>query len=247
VEGESLLLPDLEYLKQNSGQDAVTAESEANPSREESEDSPQDLPVVSRDEVEEYLTSLSSKASEPEIQLDPEILSRFTLVQDNKEEFSLVYDPESLKDLVKNPQEGIQSKKLKGVLYPYGMATNKEISGRLRSYNPEGAAPQPLGQTPGPVQIKDLKPWADKVLEKIERNWIIDLAHPQGIKGTVKISVTITKSGDISRVEIIKSSGEQSLDLFAVNAVKRSFPLPGLPIMYPSKFIVITIEFEYDV
>lgn len=229
------MLPELEYLKQISGQNAVTAESETNPSMEEIGDSPQDLPVVSRGEVEEYLTSLSSKAIEPEFQLDPEIFSRFTLVRRDKEEFSLVYDPESLKDLVKNPREGYQGKKLVGLLYPFG------------SLNPAGASPQPLSQTPGPVQIKDLKPWADKVLEKIERNWIIDPARPQGIKGTVEISVTIAKSGDISSVEVIKSSGVPMLDLSAVNAVKRSIPLPGLPILYPSKFIIITIEFEYDV
>ncbi len=247
ADSEGLLLPELEYLNQISGREVDTTESETNPRLEETVDSPQDLPVVSRDEVEEYFASLSSKAGEPEVQLDPEILRRFTLVRDNKEEFSLVYDPESLQDLVKNPQEGIQSKKLVGLLYPYGIAANKKISGRLRSYNPEGASPQPLSQTPGPVQIKDLKPWADKVLEKIERNWIFDPRRPQGIKRTVRISVTITKSGDISNVEVIKSSGEQKLDMSAVNAVKRSFPLPGLPIMYPEKFIVFTIEFEYDV
>jgi TonB family protein len=97
------------------------------------------------------------------------------------------------------------------------------------------------------IQIKDLIPWAEKVLEKIEKNWIIDPARSQDLKRTVGVSVTITKSGDISSVEVIKSSGVQWLDLSAVNAVQRSIPLPGLPIMYPSKFIIITIEFEYDV
>lgn len=247
MDSEGLLLPELEYLNQISGRDVDTTESETNPSMEETGDSPQDLPVVSRGEVEEYFAGLSSKAGELEVELDPEILRRFTLVRANKEEFSLVYDPESLQDLVKNPQEEFQSKKLVGLPYPYRIAANNKISGRLRSYNPEGAAQQPLSQAPGPVQIKDLKPWADKVLEKIERNWIFDPRRPQGIKRTVGISVTITKSGDISNVEIIKSSGEQKLDMSAVNAVKRSFPLPGLPIMYPEKFIVFTIEFEYDV
>lgn len=246
MEGESLLLPELEYLNQISGRDVVTAESETNPRMEETGDSPQDLPAVSRDEVEEYFASLSSKAGEPEIQIDPEILSRFTLVRDNKEEFSLVYDPESLKDLVKNPQEGVRSKKLVGLLYPYGIVANKKMSGQFGSLYPVGASLQPLGQTSVQLQIKDLKPWADKVLEKIERNWIIDPARSQGIKGIVGISVTIAKSGDITFIEVTKSSGNQTLDSYAKNAVEMSIPLPGLPIMYPSKFIVITIEFEYD-
>ena len=202
---------------------------------EETGDSPQDFPAVSRSEVEEYLTNFYSKTGEPEVQVDPEILSRFTLDRGGEEDFSLVYDPESLKDLVKNPQEGFQSKKLVGLLYPFGYLS------------PVGTSPQPLSPSTVHIQIKDLTPWADKVLEKIERNWIFDPRRPQGIKRTVRISVTITKSGDISSVEVIQSSGEKMLDLSAVNAVKKSIPLPGLSILYPLKFIVITIEFEYDV
>lgn len=235
MEGESLLLPELKYLQQKSGQDAVRAESETDPSMEETRDSSQDLPAVSRVEVEEYLNSLYSKAGEPEVQVDPEILSRFTLDRGDKEEFSLVYDPESLKDLEKDPREGPQRKKLVGLLYPFG------------DLSPVGASPQPLGQTSVHIQIKDLTSWAEQVLKKIERNWIIDPARSLDLKRTVGVSVTITKSGDISSVEIIKSSGVQMLDLSAKNAVKRSIPLPGLPILYPLKFIVITIEFEYDV
>jgi len=243
---KSLFLPELEYLKQRSEQDAGRAEPETNPRMEETGESPQDIPVVSRGEIEEYLTSLYSKTSEPEVQVDPEILSRFTLDRHDKEEFSLVYDPESLKDLEKNPRAVVKSKKLVGLLYPYGIASQNERAGRRRSIIPEEISSQPLGQTSVRLQIKDLAPWADKVLEKIERNWIIDPTRPQGIKGTVGISVTITKSGDITSVEVIMSSGEETLDFSAVNAVKRSFPLPGLPILYPSKSIVFTIEFEYD-
>ncbi len=247
AEGEGLLLPELEYLNQISGRDAVTAEPEASQSMEETGDLPQDLPVVSRGEVEEFLADISSKAGEPKVELDPEILSRFTLVRANKEEFSLVYDPEFLKDLKINPQEEFQRKKLVGLPYPYGVAAYKKISGQFGSLNPVGASPQPLGQTSAQLQIKDLSPWAEQVLKRIERNWIIDPTQSQDLKRTVSISVTITKSGDISNVEVIKSSGVQMLDLSAKNAVERSFPLPGLPIMYPEKFIVFTIEFEYDV
>ena len=242
---EGLFLPELEYLQLKSGQDP--AESETNPNIEDTRDSPQDLPVVSRSEVEDYLISLYSKTGEPEVQADPEILSRFTLDRFDKKDFSLVYDPEKLKDLEKDPQEGTQSRRLVGLLYPYGIALQNERAGRRRSISPEETTSQLLGQTSVRLQIKDLSPWADKVLEKIERNWIIDPTQPQGINGTVGISVTITKSGNITSVEVIKSSGEQILDSSAVNAVKRSIPLPGLPIMYFSKSIVFTIEFEYDV
>jgi protein TonB len=114
------------------------------------------------------------------------------------------------------------------------------------SLGPEWASPQPLGQTSTRIQIKDLTPWADQVLEKIEKNWIFDPARSQGIKGTVGISVTVTKSGEIISIEVSKSSGNPTLDSFAKNAVEMSVPLPSLPIMYPSNSIVFTIEFEYD-
>jgi len=221
----------------------MAAEPETNPNTEDTRDSPQDLPAVSRGEVEDYLTSLYSKTDEPEVQLDPEILNRFTLDRVDKGDFSLVYDPESLKDLEENPRDLIKSKKLVGLLYPFGI----KISGQFGSKSPDRASPQPLGQTSVRLQIKDLAPWADKVLEKIERNWTIDPMRPQGIKGTVRISITCTKSGEITFIEVTKSSGNQTLDSSAKNAVEMSVPLPSLPIMYPSKSIVVTIEFEYDV
>ncbi len=246
VEDESLLLPELEYLKLKTGQDTDTFESETDLSKKETGDSSQNLPAVSGIDAEEYLASLYSKSGEPETRFDPEILSRFSLVKSNKEEFSLVYDPEFFKNLWKYPEQEVQSKKLVGLLYPYGIASNQKISGQFGSSSPSGASPQPLGQTSAQLQIKDLAPWADKVLEKIEKNWIIDPARPQGKKGTIGVSVTITKSGDISSVKVIKSSGEKELDFSAVNAVKRSVPLPGLPILYPAKSIVFIVEFEYD-
>lgn len=242
-----LILPELEYLQQKSGQVAVPAESETNRSVEESGALPQDLPVVSRGEIEEYLTSLYSKSKKPAIELDPEILGRFTLDSTAKEDFSLVYDPASLKDLEKDPKEGIQGKKLVGLLRPYGMTSYTEGTGRLGSLNTRDTFPLPIGQTTVDMQIKDLTSWADKILEKIEQSWSFDQIASQGKKGTVGISVTITKSGEITSVDIIKSSGDEMLDLSAINAVKRSVPLPGLPIMYPAKSIVFTIEFEYNV
>ena len=235
VEEESLWLPELEYLKQITGQDTDILESEANLSKKETGDSTQNLPAVSGIEVEEYLASLYSKSLEPEIQIDPEILSRFTLDQGDKKDFSLVYDPESLKNLGTYPQAGIQSKKIIGLIYPYGY------------HSPVSGIPQPLSLSPVNIQIKDLAPWAERVLKKIEENWIIDPSQSRDLKTTLSVSVTITKSGDITGVEVIKSSGEKMLDLSAVDAVKKSIPLPGLPILYPSEFIVITIEFEYDV
>lgn len=235
VEDESLLLPELEYLKQITRQDTDTLESEANLNKEETGDSSQNLPAVSEREVEEYLSSLYSKSGEPEIQIDPEILSQFTLDQGDKNDFSLVYDPESLKNLGTYPQAGIPSKKIIGLIYPYGYLS------------PVGASPQPLSSSPVNIQIKDLAPWAERVLKKIEGYWIIDPSLSRDLKTTISVSVTITKSGDISGVEVIKSSGDKMLDLSAVDAVKNSIPLPSLPIIYPSKFIVITIEFEYDV
>ena len=247
VDEEGLFLPEMEYLMQRPEQDAGSAEHDTGPIMEEMGSPPQEIPIVSRNEVEKYLASLYSKSGGSEIQVDPEILSRFTLDRFDKKEFSLVYDPASLKDLEKDPQERFQSKKLVGLLPPYGTTSQDKISRRRGGYlSPERTSSNPPGRAPVRIQIEDLTPWADKILEKIERNWIIDPARPLGIKGTVWISVTITKSGDISNIEVVKSSGEQSLDFSAKNAVTRSLPLPGFPVLYPSESIVITVKFEYD-
>lgn len=244
---EVLFLPERIDLKPGLGQKAAAVESESSRSLEERGDLIQDTPAVSRGEIEDFLSSQYSQSEAPETKIDPEILNRFSLDRTEKTDFSLVYNPDSLTDLEKNPIGRIQRGEILGLSSSSAWVSGSGLSGRLGPSSPAAMPSLPFGQTYKRIQIKDLTPWAEKVLEKIEGFWKIQPVDSRGIKRTVIISVTITKSGDISNVEVVKSSGDPELDASAVNAVNRSLPLPGLPIMYPAKTITITIEFEYDV
>jgi len=43
----------------------------------------------------------------------------------------------------------------------------------------------------------------------------------EGIQGTVKLLVTVTKEGEVGAVEVARSSGDPRLDSAAVSAVKK--------------------------
>ncbi|MFC2168746.1 energy transducer TonB, partial [Acidobacteriota bacterium] len=235
VEDKNLVFSEREFLEQEPVQKTENLESPKNSANEETAPVSQDRSTASREVIEQYLTSLYSKSDESEMLADPEILNSFTLDQLDKEQFSLVYDPKSATQILM--PDGVQSS--------YGISSNRGKSGGSGSLNPEWISPQPQGQTPGSIRTRDLTPWANQVLEKIERNWVIDPSRSQEKKGTVGISVTVSKSGEIISVEVILSSGDQTLDSSAKSAVEMSVPLPSLPLMYPSKSIVFTIEFEY--
>lgn len=91
----------------------------------------------------------------------------------------------------------------------------------------------------------DISSWAEKVVNKIQKNWIIPSPEMR-IKGLVGISVIIEKNGELSSIQMVNSSSIQALDEAALRAIRMSSPFPDLPDNFPNKNLEVYLEFLYD-
>lgn len=89
---------------------------------------------------------------------------------------------------------------------------------------------------------KYFKPYIKKINKIIKSNWEPPVKKP----GTSTIArYTLNKKGEISNIKIIKSSGIIQNDESAINALKKSSPLPPLPTEYQGSSV--DIDFHFDI
>ncbi len=68
------------------------------------------------------------------------------------------------------------------------------------------------------------------IKDKVQNTWIYpEDAREKGEQGELLILFSINKDGSLSRVSVVRSSGYESLDNAAVNAIKDAAPFPQLP------------------
>ncbi|MCK4815719.1 TonB C-terminal domain-containing protein, partial [bacterium] len=81
----------------------------------------------------------------------------------------------------------------------------------------------------------DITPWAEKVVNRIQKNWNIPFAFAQKMsaKGVVGISVIIEKNGMLSSAKIVFTSMVLLFDEAALEALKLASPFPDLPADFP--------------
>jgi TonB family protein len=96
-----------------------------------------------------------------------------------------------------------------------------------------------------PLKGYDLTPWAQKVLEVIQKNWDLPLVGNLPDRTRVRIILMISKSGDISSLEVVEGSILDVLDQAALKAIRASLPLPALPADFPGDFLEAHFEFTY--
>jgi len=92
----------------------------------------------------------------------------------------------------------------------------------------------------------DIAPWAEKVINRVLKNWIIPSTKEMNVKGIVGISVIVERSGRVSSAEVVYSSFNPLLDEVALRAVTASFPFPALPDDFPNEHLEAFFEFHYD-
>lgn len=86
------------------------------------------------------------------------------------------------------------------------------------------------------------KGYMKKITKIIKSNWEPPIKEP----GTSTIArYTLNKKGEISNIKIIKSSGIIQNDESAINALKKSSPLPPLPTEYQGSSV--DIDFHFDI
>lgn len=97
-----------------------------------------------------------------------------------------------------------------------------------------------------PEQIYDLSPWAQQVVERIQSNWDLPVVYDLPPQTRVKVSVTISRTGEVSLFQVVGSTNSEALDRAAVEALKRSFPLPVLPADFPAESFEAFFIFDYN-
>jgi hypothetical protein len=78
-----------------------------------------------------------------------------------------------------------------------------------------------------------------QVTNRIEENWL----HPRENLGRVIVYFRIKRDGTIFEPQIYESSRNQSVDLLAAGAIKRSEPFPPLPIEFGGDYLGIYLCF----
>ncbi len=101
------------------------------------------------------------------------------------------------------------------------------------------------GAAPSNVQRYDFSPWANAVMNRIQKNWSITAPADFAWKGEVGITVVIGKNGNLTLIEVIASSKIDALDQAAVRALELSLPFPALPVDFPNSSLEVYFIFQY--
>jgi TonB family protein len=95
------------------------------------------------------------------------------------------------------------------------------------------------------VQKYNFSPWANAVMNRIQKNWSMAAAGDFAWKGEVGITVVIGRNGNLTLIEVIASSKIDALDQAAVRALELSLPFPALPADFPDSSLEVYFIFQY--
>ncbi len=104
----------------------------------------------------------------------------------------------------------------------------------------------------GPISFEsDWFEWgdyADSMVRKIRVNWYANMPAiiRMGVKGVVTIRFTIQRSGEITDITVLDSSGVPPFDFAARKAIEISSALAPLPRDFPNSTERVTAMFYYN-
>ncbi len=106
------------------------------------------------------------------------------------------------------------------------------------------------GYGPGSDGIGGYFPYAyyvDLLRSRISSSWYSSLVAP-GLKGKYVAGVyfIVRRDGEVSDLRLENSSGIDSLDLSARRAIENAAPFAPLPPDFPSQYLVVHFEFEWE-
>jgi TonB family protein len=89
--------------------------------------------------------------------------------------------------------------------------------------------------------------YVDLLRSRISSSWYSSLVAP-GLKGKYVAAVyfIVRRDGEISELRLENSSGIDSLDLSAQRAIENAAPFAPLPPDFPSQYLVVHFEFEWE-
>ncbi|MDH5543353.1 MAG: TonB family protein [Nitrospinota bacterium] len=86
-----------------------------------------------------------------------------------------------------------------------------------------------------------------KIKRDVEAAWYYpDEAISRGLGGTTLLRFTLLPSGEMEGLDIVRSSGESSLDSASIDAVKAAVPFDPFPATITQKRLHIVVHFTYQ-
>jgi periplasmic protein TonB len=87
--------------------------------------------------------------------------------------------------------------------------------------------------------------YVEAVNRRISSNWLQSTIDPQ-VQFAPRLDVTfqVMRDGTVTNIQVTHSSGNQSVDMSAVRAIRASSPLQGLPGDYGGQYV--TVDFWFD-
>jgi len=200
-------------------------------------------------ESEEFGEYIEYKADD--IAFNPDLSSGFRLDLPSRSEpdqpldnkLTLSLSSEKKDSIINDIGKGYEKKDLNIWKYVYFNYSNIRP---LKSYPSSGGYRTGTPLYKGSASFYDITPWAERVVDRIQKNWIIPSKQKTSVRGVVRISVIIKKNGELFSVKIVNSSMVQSLDEAALKAIKMSSPFPNLPDDFPKMNLEAYFEFQYN-
>ena len=96
------------------------------------------------------------------------------------------------------------------------------------------------------TQSSEFAPYLSEVKRRIESRWEIPpYAREVGLTGKLVLVFTITREGNVSKLEITKTSGVSILDQAAAHAVRDAAPYAPFPQGFTFQYLNVIASFEY--
>ncbi len=88
--------------------------------------------------------------------------------------------------------------------------------------------------------------WLRRFVTHVKSNWFIPQAG-MIMQGRVVITFNVHRNGIITDLQLVRGSGNTSLDTAAMNALRTSNPTVALPAEYPADRAFFTVTFLYNI
>lgn len=95
------------------------------------------------------------------------------------------------------------------------------------------------------TRVKSLNDYVLLTRDAIQRKWRtpLDLSVPSALKGRIGINYTLTRSGALESLELVRGSGNHEMDNSLLSAIRAAAPFPPFPDEVAARKIMIKANF----
>jgi len=86
--------------------------------------------------------------------------------------------------------------------------------------------------------------YVSKVIDQVKSNWFFPEDLDVKSDDFLKVAIKITRDGTIADREIVSSSGNDEFNLYALECISKSLPLPPMPVEIKKKFTDLELRFR---